>query len=696
MKKIMCLVLAFLMVVSSITTFADSSMSNGVKTALAKVKSVVAIPEELTEFTSNSNTYQGKTSYSFNWRNKEDTSYFSVECDSEGRISYIYQHTNDRVEDKFTEFTTDDYIKFANEFMNKTFPDAFADENDCLVIDYDSKYSFVSSDTSYRYFNYKRIKDGATVLGDRGSIGICVSNGKMYFENASVSFNFDGKFEKAKTEIDNVRKIYQEEFPAELLYQKKYTYVPYNKENNNEIKLIYRINNPGYISAYTGKVVEQEQYDYAAGAAKSMVTDEVAEDSVSLNSVNFTEEELKELDQVSGLKSVEELEAILKKLPSVKFNKQLNLYSQSVSHIKDDYFIRLSYSNEDKKSSQYFNVKFDAKEGKLLSLNNNQYFLNDKGYSSVFSINEKQKRIIINAIEKFAKAVVPEEFAQCREQNEYVNYPYITKEYNRYVNGIRYENNGINITYNNKMGEISNYNLSYDKDEEFVDPSGILTIENAYEKMLNISPLEKVYVNIDDEYKLCYYHDNSLYGKVDAFTGEPITYDDPSVKEFEYNDISGHWAENAINKLAQIGIGIYGNSFEPDKEITQKELLRMLSCAVYYTDYMNYEYDELYRSMYNYGIITSEERNDNGNILREDAFVYLIKMMDLERVAKLSDIFKVVYADQDMITPEKIGYASILSGMKIIGGDGSAIAPKDNMKRAEAAQMIYNYLSVNK
>ena len=42
---------------------------------------------------------------------------------------------------------------------------------------------------------------------------------------------------------------------------------------------------------------------------------------------------------------------------------------------------------------------------------------------------------------------------------------------------------------------------------------------------------------------------------------------------------------------------------------------------------------------------------------------------------------------------EKTGYAAILTGMNIICGNGGNLRPKDNITRAEAAVMLYNYMT---
>ena len=72
--------------------------------------------------------------------------------------------------------------------------------------------------------------------------------------------------------------------------------------------------------------------------------------------------------------------------------------------------------------------------------------------------------------------------------------------------------------------------------------------------------------------------------------------------------------------------------------------------------------------------------------------MYLVKMLGFDEVAKLNGIFKNEFKDSDIIDNTKIGYVSILSGMKVINGNNGYINPKAYLTRAEALCIIYNYL----
>ena len=108
--------------------------------------------------------------------------------------------------------------------------------------------------------------------------------------------------------------------------------------------------------------------------------------------------------------------------------------------------------------------------------------------------------------------------------------------------------------------------------------------------------------------------------------------------------------------------------------------------------YANYTQEELYDVLITDKIISEGEKSPDALITREQAFIYIIRLAGLERVAKLENIYKIEYADSHLLTNGKIGYSAILSGLNVIEGDGGSLRPKDNLTRAETIVILYRYL----
>ena len=68
----------------------------------------------------------------------------------------------------------------------------------------------------------------------------------------------------------------------------------------------------------------------------------------------------------------------------------------------------------------------------------------------------------------------------------------------------------------------------------------------------------------------------------------------------------------------------------------------------------------------------------------------LVRAIGAEKIAELEDIFVSVFSD----VSENKGYVAILSAMNVINGDELGnFNPSMNLSRADAAIMLYNYLS---
>jgi tRNA nucleotidyltransferase/poly(A) polymerase len=80
-------------------------------------------------------------------------------------------------------------------------------------------------------------------------------------------------------------------------------------------------------------------------------------------------------------------------------------------------------------------------------------------------------------------------------------------------------------------------------------------------------------------------------------------------------------------------------------------------------------------------------------VKREDGVKFVIRALKYEKVAKIENIFKdSPFKDADKISEGLKGHVAIATGLQIIKGYDGAFYPQDEMTRAAAAVMIYNYL----
>ena len=697
-KRILGAILSIAMAISVVPSALADTDAAAMERALITVKSRIDISSELSEFRSNSYEYDNATRYSFSWSDRDGDERIDVSCNSNGQVlSYNYYVSGSyRGGQKLPSVSKDEVRAAAEAFLAKAAPETVADENDSL--------RFVSArggyDSSYTV-EFAREKNGVTVSDNNASINTELNeDGEIYVSYAYINYSYGAKFEEESEKIESPEEKYEETYPAELVYRSKYDYSLYRNGRNYEPQLVYRIkdNAPGYISAYTGEIVEREYEDYADRNAT--MNSMAAADEGAYSGGGLTKQEISELETVAGLYTATEAEKFLRSLEQLKIDKDYKVSYSSVSTRGDDkdksYILSLSMGAPDEDDYSKLNASFDAAKARLTSYAYYSYDFHDQ-HKEEFT--DEEKSMINSEIDAFLKAVLPDkigEFEDATVDNDslkdYILRDYMDKNYRRIVNGIPYIGNTISVTYDVIDEKITRYNLTYDDDAEFSNPEGALSAEDAYEYMKEVAPIDELYIYSDGMYRLVYTMNGSPM--IDAFTGEDV-YKDENIDytKVEYDDISGHWCEKAVNALKDYGIALPGESFNPDAQITQEELLRLFTAGIHSRYYINYDADSVYDECFRSRVLTKDERNDDAAVTREQAFVYMIRLAGYEKIAALSDIYKVSYADGGALSDGLIGYAAILSGMGIIEGDGGNIRPKDSITRAEAAVMLYRYMS---
>ena len=677
MKKLVCALVALSLFMPCITVFSDTAVSEDMEKVLIEVKKKIDVPDELTDFSSGMNTHNGNEKiYEFYW-NSDSGKSLSAGSDDKGRIKYYYHYTQDRIDAKISPYTKNDIIAKAEEFVKKIAPEAYSPEIGTLVFD-ESSYR-ISSNLHFS-LNFVRKMNGITVKDNFVDVSGYITADGPIVDSFNSSIDYDTEFvPTADVLLTDYEEIYRKTFPSELVYYDHYNYQKLNNGDEIQPSLIYRLAdfNSGYISAVDGEVVIEDAPEYGLfkneSAAMGTASDGALREELS-------ESEIKELGTIDGLISVADAEKILKKLPYVKFNSSLKLQTSRLNKNSDgEYFYRLYYSNDDTN----INTTINAHNGKILSLSNSAGWNYDEK-----ELNDSAKQSADKKTYEFLNAVAPEEMQTVGEAETEYNGSLVTKNYARLVNGIKYVNNGIRVAINAKKNVITNYTLSF-TDKEFAPPENIITAEDAYIAINKAVPIERIYIKSDGKYVLCYGMSNSMVC-IDAFTGDVLDNDENT--GFNYTDMSGHWAEEAVLKLSEVNIGFKGETFNPDSKITQEDLLRLFAAGIKYNHYLEMNSDELYRQLFNLKILSEDEKAPDSTLKREDAFVYMIRLSELEKVAKLSDIYKIEYADGHLIDSSKIGYSAILSGLGVICGDGGYLRPDEEITRAEAATMLYKFM----
>lgn len=404
--------------------------------------------------------------------------------------------------------------------------------------------------------------------------------------------------------------------------------------------------------------------------------------------------------------------------------KQNNTYGKINPDESESYIWRLSFSNPSDKEFGYYDTMsadIDAKTGELISfyatLPEYYYYLeSDTQIPTIKFTKEDAQKVA----ESFLSETVSEKYNNTRlssqSQNSVLEYK-LTEDGSKEIpvyRGLNFNftrvNEGIDFTYNGLYtgvdlvsGKIVSFSQSWYDDVTFESPKNVISPEKAllclyssegfglnyeinstytYNKYLadresgEYIDYDKLYTRslntrlVYSGYALGTTIIRALDGKMIYYSGEE--YKAPA--KYNYTDIDGHWAQNIINAFSYAGIGFDSYTlFNPDKEITPSEFLKLMeSCGMYY------------------GV--SDFETDKQTITRAEAVKHIIKALGFESVAKLENVFITDFADNTHLKSCDVGYIAIARGFKIVNGDGNTFRPYDNLTRAEGMQILYNVL----
>lgn len=176
-----------------------------------------------------------------------------------------------------------------------------------------------------------------------------------------------------------------------------------------------------------------------------------------------------------------------------------------------------------------------------------------------------------------------------------------------------------------------------------------------------------------------------------------------SVLASDFSDLSGHWAENAINTWSQKGvINGYDGKFNPDENLTRAELATILSNLLGLNNksenlYGDISGDEWYADAILKCTAASIMNGDGVNanpaqsITREAAMVMLARALKIEGSYNIQRQF-LDYTNISSWAKNQV-YAMINAGY-VNGVGNSTLAPQNNVTRAEIVKILDNAIKM--
>ena len=706
LKKAIAYVTAFAMMLTlSATVLAQQESGQQLEQLILKAKSVVDIPENLElSYTNMYTDEDGNSRWHLNWSNDSDRAVYwertnvSVEIGDDGFIHSYSKHNYSTY--RYTEYvrlpsikkeTADSKVK---EFISRVCPQIegeieWAEPN---VSDGNYFYNFrrniggVGVSFNYAYF---------TVDGVTGEINNYYSNwnSKMEFPSAENAISL----EKAK-------EVFKQNMPLDLEYRIDYEgnlYVQYAPSREHGGK---------YINALTGEV-EKPEYDYGLYGYGDMARERYYKESYAVAEVRLSPSEQKEVDEVSGTLTAKEAEEIVRSYSELKIDESYkltgsNLHGNKIyTQSETVYYINLNFSKievSEDVSEEKVRIMIAAGEGRGHASATLNAKTGDLTYFTSYDWNEdmsKEKAYTKENSKEIAEAFINKVQPAKLDSLKYIensegnpNY-----QYARLENGAYFNYDGITVFIDEFSGKINNYSYNWTEGLEIPSLDKVIGSDNVHELLFANDGLKLDYILSGRKAVLVYKINDMKPQFFDAFNGENLDYSGKPYKDQSapaYNDIEGHFSEDAVRELVSIGVFLNGESFGPDSNITQLEYLTLLSKLGMY----RYEMDEK-ESLYSYvirnGIMDETEKNPDANVTREDAVKYLLRFLNYKKFAEIPNIFQVDFEDADDIDPALTGYAAIAKGIGIVNGSNGQFKPKDVLTKGESAVIIYNCLKAN-
>lgn len=697
MKKTWIILLAAIIIFSGMVpmkSYGENGYDKKLEEAIIKTKKLFNISDEYDKFTSSINSYDEKVSFYLNWQDSAgNLDNVNVNIDIDGNIisfnSYpsIYKEPSS----KLPNYTKDEAQKFAMEFIAKIDPTIVKEIQ--LIPE---NYPVTSMDTQYN-FNYNRYVNDIQFPQNTVNISVDKYSGKVmnYYSNWDKKIQFPSPSKIIS--LDKGKEAFKKEIGLKPMYKMNNFYyrpIMVNGENG-DYYLAYSIfeQNKG-IDAFTGKKIDINYYGPYYGDAKEMSADSMAG--------GLTPEERESVDKLVGL--LDEKTAEKKSKEILKIDDNYKLVNKNLnSNYKNpgEYIWNMSFQKElSKDKYQYVSIGIEAKTGELL----NFYRMVDYGQDAKSTINRVKA---LEIAEEYIKKVQPDKVSQVElmedqyAEDDQISYYF---QFVRKTDNIYVENDRIYLGVDGVSGEVNSYGLDWYKGNLPLKDK-LISIDKAYEVLWGEIGLDLMYIKTYDytnpekqkeEIKLVYSLNPRKPAIISGTTGELLDYSGQPYKEIKpisYNDIDKSYAKDKIQTLAEYGIGFKEAEFKPKDRIEQKDFVYLLwrSMNQYRTD--DVTGDSIYKEFISMGYMKESEKNPNKIVTKEEGIKYIIKVMKLDKVAEIEGIYKDIFKDEKDISQGLKGYINIAYGLNIVSGDGTGnIKPKYELKREDAAKMIYIYL----
>ena len=389
------------------------------------------------------------------------------------------------------------------------------------------------------------------------------------------------------------------------------------------------------------------------------------------------------VDKLNGVLSKEELDAKIRTLKGLAIDNEYTLgqASYQVDNENKNVFCNLTYTAKaemkpetgDSAYNGYIRkyISVDAKTGDLVSL------YTSYPYNMVKQQAKPEEQLELSA-QTFLKEYYSAHFAKTALSNSTdAGEASLQLSYAQSVNGYFYYSNALNVAVNRSTGAVDSFNQNWNESIAFESSDNLIDAQKALsvyadtfaaklcyaELPVKIDPTQpdmEPYVKLGYSYiyrlVLGYVLDSDRnVNGIDAKTGKVIVAEVKPAQTLVYDDLNGHYAQSQIEKLARFGIGFSTTSFEPEKQLTERDMLIFLLSTTGQR-FEGENDDSLYEVAKQYGLWTrGAEQKPDRLVTRMEVIRTILKMSGYDKTAGLKGIYKCGFSDSQKIAEADYG-----------------------------------------
>lgn len=480
-----------------------------------------------------------------------------------------------------------------------------------------------------------------------------------------------------------------------------------------------------YVDAQTGKLIDlTEAWKGLRSAAPEITSGNGA--ATSKKDESLTPAEQAAIQKLKGVQSKEQLDAAVRKVTALGLDRYaLSTANYAQSGDSDDITCTLIYKRTlardelNNVTAEEYGDGSGYQQAKLITMNAKTAALISGWSWSSNSAKEKEAdpAVLQPAADAFLKLYAPAYVSHIALYDSEKNGNF---RYDRKENGYFYHDNSVNISIDPADGSVMDFSTNWDEELKF-QPAGTpvspQAAKDAYcaafiTRLQYIShpvsvdvtiPIWKTYADccgtVAYRYVLGYMNeaDGDAVLGVDAATGKVVRNTETAV--LPYTDIANSFARAKIQALADSGIRFNDTAeFLPDAKLTEQDLLVLLLNSDNYhfsTEALSDKdtLEQLYTAAWERGFLPQGQQNPTHAVTRLELAKAIVSASPYGQAAELKGIFTTNFKDANQVKSSDLGYLAIAQGLGLTSGSKGKFYPARTATRAEAAAMLYNYMS---